>query len=133
MKISIILLTLFISISKANADWIFVQSSDDKSTDLYIDGESIQIINKGIRRYWSKSNLQESEVTKYGNYQSMRAFNEIDCKNKKFRGLSISFYEKNNLLGKVIHSQEDENSKWSFIPPNSLGSISSDIVCSIKK
>jgi hypothetical protein len=133
MKISIILLTLFISISKANADWIFVQSSDDKSTDLYIDGESIQIINKDIRRYWSKSNLQESELTKYGNYQSLRAFNEIDCKNKKFRGLSISFYEKNNLLGKVIHSQEDENSKWSFIPPNSLGSISSDIVCSIKK
>ncbi len=133
MKISIILLTLFISISKANAGWIFVQSSDDKSTDLYIDGESIQIINKDIRRYWSKSNLQESELTKYGNYQSLRAFNEIDCKNKKYRGLSISFYEKNNLLGKVIHSQEDENSKWSFIPPNSLGSIASDIVCSIKK
>ncbi len=133
MKISIIFLTLFISISKANADWIFVQSSDNKSTDLYIDGESIQIINKDIRRYWSKNNLQESEVTKYGNYQSMRAFNEIDCKNKKFRALSISFYEKNDLLGKVIHSQEDENSKWSFIPPNSLGSIASDIVCSIKK
>ena len=133
MKISIILLTLFISISKANADWIFVQSSDDKSTDLYIDGESIQIINKDIRRYWSKSNLQEPELTKYGNYQSMRAFNEINCKNKKFRGLSISFYEKNDLLGKVIHSQEDENSKWSFIPPNSMGSIASDIVCSIKK
>ena len=133
MKILIILLTLFISISNANADWIFVKSSDDKSVDLYIDGESIQIINKDIRRYWSKSNLQESEVTKYGNYQSMRAFNEIDCKNKKFRGLSVSFYEKNDLLGKVISSRENENVKWSFMPPNSLGSIASDIICSIQK
>ncbi len=133
MKILIILLTLFISVSNANADWIFIKTSDDKSTDLYIDRESIQIINKDIRRYWSKSNLQEAEVTKYGNYQSIRALNEIDCKNKKFRGLSIDFYEKNDLSGKVIYSQENENVKWSFIPPNSLGSTASDIICLIEK
>ena len=61
------------------------------------------------------SNLQESEVTKYGNYQSMRALNEIDCKNKKFRGLSVSFYEKNDLLGRVISSRENENVKWIIV------------------
>ncbi len=133
MKILITLLTLFISISNASADWIFVTSSTDKSSDLFIDAESIQIINKDIRRYWSKNNFQQLEVTELGDYQSIRAFNEVDCKNKKFRGISISFYEKNDLLGKVIHSQEDENSKWSFIPPNSLASVTSDIVCSIKK
>jgi len=100
---------------------------------LYYDKSSIKKVNKSIISVWTKNILSEETKTKY--FSILRGIHkapdnpsklsyytkltEIDCVNKKMKGISVIFY---NEKGKVVHSSpKSESGEWNAILPNTVG------------
>ena len=55
-----------------------------------------------------------------------------DCKNKKFRALSIQYYADNMAQGEVLATYRlpAEETSWSDVVPYSIGELKVNVVCS---
>jgi hypothetical protein len=114
------------------ADWIYYDTSavGDK---LYYDKNSIKKVNKSIISVRTKNILSEETKTKHFSIlkgihkapdnPSMLSYytklTEIDCVNKKMKGISVVFYDKK---GKVVYSSpKSESGEWNAILPDTVG------------
>lgn len=132
-KLGVILigLTIFTYGQVWAADWVWV---DRGSTgDVFRDRESISYLEGGLVRVWEKEVLNEkgidTYVQKYGvnfrNVTEHRSFIEIDCLNKRYRYLSISWYSKDGGLISAVK----EPTEWMYIVPESWGYWASKQLC----
>jgi hypothetical protein len=63
-----------------------------------------------------------------GVLSQLRTLREYDCKADKVRGVSISDHDGAMATGHAIHSS-DEPGKWVAIPPSTVISILSKVIC----
>ena len=114
------------------ADWIYYDTTAVGDM-LYYDKSSIKKVNKNIISVRTKNILSEKTKTKHfsilkGMHKapdnpSMLSYytklTEIDCVNKKMKGISVIFYDKK---GKVVYSSpKSESGEWNAILPNTVG------------
>jgi len=114
------------------ADWRLYFSGD--YGDHYYDTESITHPSKNILRVWEKWVFTEQGVIqmvtevgeKYKTLSFQIVLSEVDCAEKKFRGLSINSYSKD---GGVLYTKDFQDLNWNFIVPESNGDILYKILC----
>jgi cell division septation protein DedD len=114
------------------ADWIYYDKAAAGDM-LYYDKNSIKKENESIISVWTKNILSEETKTKHfsilkgihkapdnpSRLSYYKKLTEIDCVNKKMKGVSVIFYDKK---GKVVYSSpKGDSGKWNAILPNTVG------------
>jgi outer membrane biosynthesis protein TonB len=114
------------------ADWIYYDTAAVGDM-LYYDKSSIKKENESIVSVWTKNILSEETKTKYvsilkgihkapdnpSRLSYYKKLTEIDCVNKKMKGVSVIFYDKK---GKVVYSSpKGDSGEWNAILPNTVG------------
>jgi hypothetical protein len=128
-------LLLFISVfcffnatNGQGADWIYLSEPEDKSCKEYYDVDTITVAPDGIVRVWSKRAYTDSGRTLmllerqkagmppggYENLDALLALNELSCKKKEYRVISVETYERG---GRLLDSVTFEDKKWKPISP----------------
>ncbi len=114
------------------ADWKFVIKSVLSET--FIDVKSISKLPNNTVRVWKKGILtnkgrevfaEENKKLKYKDLSYILALVEYDCKEKKWRLLSATWYSND---GTPLDGEDIENS-WKFVVPDSIGDYSLKEVC----
>ena len=122
-----LLLTLLASLlvtGSAWAEWEKAAATD--SADFYIDPATIRV-DGNLRRIWEV--IDYTKKVKDG-HLSTRMRVEYDCKQERFRVMSISQHSGAMASGNNIYSYTwDPPRKWDDIPPNSYYEIVLKIVC----
>lgn len=126
MKKLLALLVLVSIPTFALAEWTMIQTNDDGN--MYIDLDSIQ-----------KSGDVVTALT-LNDYYGFQNHNELssqskemhDCKNKKFKALSVNYFSDNMGKGKIIETFDFNESEtaWSDVVPYSIGELKVNIICS---
>lgn len=126
MKRLLALLILVSIPAFAFAEWTMIQTNDEGN--MYIDLDSIQ-----------KSGDLVTVLT-LNDYYGFQKHDELssqskemhDCKNKKFKALSIHYFSDNMGKGKVIETFDFNESEtvWSDVVPYSIGELKVNIICS---
>jgi len=124
MKKLIIVLSLLVSVPSW-AKWTYYSEHEDAK--FYMD---ISTIRKelNIRKVWTISNYKEK--TKLG-VLSVRARMEFDCKNERYKMLSVSTHSEPMASGETLQSVVP-SSEYREIPPDTPNSDLLGILCSIK-
>ena len=117
-----LLLALLLVTGSAWAEWVRVSGND--AADIYIDPATIRI-DGGLRRVWEVQDLKQRH--KDGEL-SRRTRNEYDCKQERYKTLSISEHSGPMASGTTLISGIP-NSSWRDIPPGSIGEAVLKIVC----
>ena len=114
------------------ADWIYYDTAAVGDM-LYYDKSSIKKVNESIISVWTKNILSEETKTKYvsilkgihkapdnpSRLSYYTKLTEIDCVNKKMKGISVIFYDKK---GKIVYSSpKGDSGEWNAILPNTVG------------
>jgi cell division septation protein DedD len=114
------------------ADWIYYDTTAVGDM-LYYDKSSIKKVNKSIISVRTKNILSKETKTKHFSIlkgihkapdnPSMLSYytklTEIDCVNKKMKGISVVFYDKK---GKIVYSSpKSESGEWNAILPDTVG------------
>lgn len=127
-KLSMVLIVIGFAICSNieawGADWEILSSDDAGDTFLYDKGGITRTSDNHLK-VWTKVLYSEKsilkKVEKFGekfvNLSYELTLQDIDCKNKKQRFLSIIDYSKD---GGVIYSGNEPNAGWNFVPPESL-------------
>lgn len=123
------LLALLILVSLptfAVADWTMIQTNEDGN--MYIDLDSIQKTGDLVT------------VLTLNDYYGLQKHHELssqskemhDCKNKKFKALSIHYFSDNMGKGKMIEAFDfnELETVWSDVVPYSIGELKVNIICS---
>jgi len=100
------------------ADWIELTKNASGTVIYYVDAESIHYEGDRVT-FWDKR-----EVSDDPNFKEMRGFNEVDCKEVRYRTLWITGYDKN---GKS-HTDSTEM-QWQNIEPDTAMSAFYPFVC----
>jgi ketosteroid isomerase-like protein len=114
------------------ADWIYYDTAVVGDM-LYYDKSSIKKVNESIISVWTKNILSEETKTKYvsilkGIHKAPKnpsrlsyytKLTEIDCVNKKMKGISVIFYDKKDKV--VYSSPKGDSGEWNAILPNTVG------------
>ena len=116
------LVCLMMLASSAWAEWVMYEESD--SATHYFDPATIRK-EGNMRRVWVLQDLR-----KRGQYSEMsrRYRSEYDCKNERWRILTISEHSEPMAGGSAMRSQSDEDS-WTDIAPGTVTDTMLKIVC----
>ena len=134
MKILIILLTLFISISSANAEWIMTGENGTQKNFIRLPVKKV----KEVVMIWDLIDYSSPQVFPQKNlenlYSSSIALTEVDCKNETFRLSASHLYSGHMQTGTIISSSnfsaKDKNYEmFEPIIPNSQISYFMEIAC----
>ena len=123
------------------SDW--VQYGIDKDENVWTYNRNLNIKKEGdnyMVSAWAKRILSEKgrekiiqqmksqgkSITGYEKLTEDKILNEVDCKNKRYKILSIISYDRD---GKVLLSENSKESSWNYVAPNSNGSIFLRKVC----
>jgi spermidine/putrescine-binding protein len=123
------LLTILILISistTATAEWTLVQTGDNGS--MYIDFDSLQktgdlVTVLTLNDYYEPQQKDELSAQ----------FKELhDCRNKKFKALSINYYSSPLAQGNMITTVtlNEPETPWSDVVQYSIGELKANIICS---
>ena len=118
-----LLLALLLVTGSAWADWVQVAEREDMV--LYIDPETIRK-DGDLRRVWQIQNLKQRD--KNGEMSS-RVRVEYDCKQERYKMLSLSTHSGPMAGGTSLYQSSSEDIKWRDIPPGNLFEIVLKIVC----
>ena len=121
-KLLLTLLTTLMLTGAAWAEWVKVAQSD--IIDKYIDPATIRK-NGNLVRVWEIHNHKKRD--KDGKL-SLRARAEYDCKQERFRALSVSEHSGPMASGTTLLSDSSDN-QWQDIPPNTFAEDVLKIVC----
>lgn len=108
-----LLLALLLITGSAWAEWVRVAWND--AADIYIDPATIRI-DGGLRRVWEVQDLKQRGE---GGKLSSRYRSEYDCKQERYKFLSLSYHSEAMASGTLLAS-EIGNDRWLDIPPGSL-------------
>ncbi|CAN1543212.1 MAG: hypothetical protein K9J28_05635 [Sulfuritalea sp.] len=120
------ILILFCLSAEVAAEWTMIQTNDDSN--LYIDFDSIKKSGDLIKVL----NLNDYYLAQQKQGLSSQWEELVDCKNKKFKALSINYYAENMGKGEILnttHFNESETN-WSDIVQYSIGELKINIICS---
>ena len=121
------MILILISVSTtAAAEWTLVQTGDNGS--MYIDFDSLQktgdlVTVSTLNDYYEPQQKDELSAQ----------FKELhDCRNKKFKALSINYYSSPLAQGNVIAtvSLNEPETPWSEVVKYSIGELKANIICS---
>lgn len=123
------LLTILILISistTAAAEWTLVQTGDNGS--MYIDFDSLQktgdlVTVSTLNDYYEPQQKDELSAQ----------FKELhDCRNKKYKALSINYFSSPLAQGNLITTVtlNEPETPWSDVVQYSIGELKANIICS---
>lgn len=121
-----LILVLFFWSGQVWADWTMVQTNDNSN--MYIDFDTV----KRSEALVTVSTLNDYYVAQAKGEMSSQWLELHDCKNKKFKALSIQYYAGNMAQGELLttyHLPETET-RWSEIVPYSIGELKANVICS---
>lgn len=110
------------------AEWLLV-GGNDKAT-VYVDSESVSR-NGDLVRVWVLDDLKTSHTRGFSKFLSVRAQEEHNCANERFRLLAMERFSGNMGSGDVIHKKSGE-SGWAPIPRGTLAQSVWNYVCGKK-
>jgi hypothetical protein len=109
--------------SSAEAGWVEIAASSEKSLTLYSDPATIRK-NGNIVKMWDLTDFKTAqEEPNYGRYLSSKVHGEYDCKKERWRILYFSLHSGNMGGGAVIRS-DSKPDIWSPVAPASSISTS---------
>lgn len=123
------LLTILIMVSistTAMAEWTLVQTGD--SGNMYIDFDSLQK-NGDFVTVVTLNDYNEPQQKEELSAQ----FRELhDCRNKKFKALSVNYYSSPLAQGDLITTVtlNEAETPWSDVVKYSIGELKANIICS---
>lgn len=123
------LLTILILVSistTATAEWTLVQTGDNGS--MYIDFDSLQktgdlVTVSTLNDYYEPQQKDELSAQ----------FKELhDCRNKKYKALSINYFSSPLAQGNLITTVtlNEPETPWSDVVQYSIGELKANIICS---
>ena len=115
---------LLLASTLACADW--VRFDADEGRVIYIDPATI-LKNDNLRRV---SQMQDLKAPTPKGERSMRSLVEFDCKNLRWRALSLFIYSGPKLTGSVIFGETPTPGEWSGVSPGTLAETMLGHVCS---
>ncbi len=118
----ILTLPLLLAAAPASAEW--VKSGESKDVVYYIDPATIRK-EGNVRRFWA---IQDMRATNPGGVMSIRALEEYDCAQARFRYLSVSAHSGPMAGGEMLLA-DNLADEWSYIPPGANSSAIKKIVC----
>ena len=124
-KLLTILLLVSIS-TTAMAEWTMVQTGD--AGNMYIDFDTLQRSGDLV------TVLTLNDYSEPQQKEELSAqFKELhDCRNKKFKALSINYYSSPLAQGNTIAtvSLNEQETPWSDVVQYSIGELKANIICS---
>ncbi len=116
--------------STADAEWMILGASANGDSTLYWENSIIQRSGDYVKM-WKLANYSSPMPQGNVTYSSYKDFSEYDCKKKKFRYLSASFYSKNMGKGEVLY-RDDKISNWISIQSDTFPKAALEIACQQK-
>lgn len=110
IKLMLLLVALIIfplELMAETADWIEVTKNASGTAIYSIDAASIHYDGDRVT-FWDKRELSDDPI-----FKEMRGYNEVDCKEERYRTLRITGYDKN---GKS--DTDSDEGQWQHIEPN---------------
>ena len=122
----LIILSLTLSSTQAMSEWTMVQTND--AGYMYIDFDTVQKSGN----LTTVSTLNDYFESKNKKEKSSVWSEQHDCKNKKFKALSINYFAENMGQGKVLetYTLDPEKTAWTDVVQYSVGDLKANIICS---
>ena len=120
MKKLLITLLLAVLSTSAMAGWTLIGSTEDKTSDNYIDKTTIR--KRGnVAKMWNMHDFKSPQESAGGkSYLSKKLLYEYDCVEIRYRSLVSTFFSGNiGKGGAVLNYQHDE--EWTDAEPDSVG------------
>ena len=113
--------------SSVSVEWEYIARAADRSSTIYVEGTSIRKLGNKVKM-WEM--LDYEEIRQLGSKEvlSFKSLKEHDCKEKKYRGLSIIFYSENMGKGAIVYSNNDTR-PWKNIIVGSTNEASFKYAC----
>ena len=92
--------------SSVSAEWDYIARAADHSSATYVEGTSIRKLGDKVK-LWEMLDYEEGRELGSKQVLSFKSLKEHDCKEKKYRGLSIIFYSNNMGKGAIVYSNND--------------------------
>lgn len=118
----VLALSLMLAAAPAWAAWVKVGETD--AAVHYIDAAMIRK-DGNLRRVWTVQDMREANPD---GIRSIRALEEYDCAQERFRYLSLTAHSRPMAGGLVIAAHELDDT-WSARPPGTKPSAIEKIVC----
>lgn len=130
----VVLAALFSSTghSMAQPNWKLVGGNLDQEN-VFFDKARLERSGDKVKvwtlfNYWSPQTLPNGRA-----YQSMVSLDEVDCKKKLTRGLSLFLYAEPSGKGKVVDMSHTEDESGKPSPPDSAGDRVAEAACAASK
>lgn len=119
-------MVLILVSTPAAAEWTLIQTGDNEN--VYVDFDSLQKHGNLV----TVSTLNDYNFAQQKKELSTQFTELHDCKYKKFKALSLSYYSENMAQGNVIaaSSFNEPEVAWSDVVKYSVGELKANIVCS---
>lgn len=120
------LMVLILISTPAAAEWTMIQTGDNEN--VYVDFDTLQKSGNLV----TVSTLNDYSFAQQKKELSTQFTELHDCKHKKFKALSISYFSENMAKGNVIEafSFNDPEIAWSDVVNYSVGELKANIICS---
>jgi len=103
------------------ADWVFVSINDDNAT-TFGDADSRTDDRAWFeRRYAKPKKIGDGEF-----YNTMKMLEEMDCRGKRSRTLTATWYSKS---GNSIDTITPSYAEWRYVIPDTVGESMYEFVC----
>ena len=129
MKRLLLGLTLLVTATAASAGWTDVGSTGDGTDEFihYVDRATIRR-NGNFVKMWDLMDFKKVQTVAGDSFLSSKSQSEYDCKEKKWRLLSFTWFDGKMGRGKVVVSDGDPG-KWRPIRPRSFPETMWKIAC----
>lgn len=121
MRVALMFL-LILATSLARAEWVKVGRTD--AAVHYVDPATVRM-DGYLRRVWAMQDMVEASVE---GVRSIRALQEYDCAEQRFRYLSIAAHS-GPMAGGWILATHNLRDDWSDRPPGTYSTAIEKIVC----
>ena len=123
----LIALALTLISSSVSAEWDYIARAADRSSTTYIEGTSIRKSGDKVK-LWEMLDYEKGRQLGSKQVLSFKSLKEHDCKEKKYRGLSVIFYSENMERGTIVYSNNDTR-PWKNVIPGSTNEVSFKYAC----
>jgi hypothetical protein len=123
----LIALALTLISSSVSAEWDYIARAADRSSTTYVESTSIRKSGDKVK-LWEMLDYEKGRQLGGKQVLSFKSLKEHDCKEKKYRGLSVIFYSENMEKGKIVYSNNDTR-PWKNVIPGSTNEVSFKYAC----
>jgi hypothetical protein len=104
----------------AMAEWTYLTSLEDKTSDNYIDKTTIR--KRGnVAKMWELTDFKAPQEAVGGSFLSAKSLKEYDCVEIRLRLLTLTSFSDNMGSGQVIFNYQSDDKDWMDIQPGSIG------------